>query len=102
MTDVLILKNGKIILSRSLKEILTSNDQTYRLITQDMSKTKEVLMGSSINFTSDDNVYLISREDVDKTQNILIDHHIYLQELSPNNGNLEKIVVQILEKEEVQ
>lgn len=100
MTQIILIKNGQIIVNQSIKEFNALNPQEYKMLTDNDDHTISILKANKITFLLHHNYILIENKNIKHIQDILYKNKIYLTELSPIANDFEQTIVKILEKQE--
>lgn len=99
MTQIVMINNGEVIVNQEITEFNKTNNQNYKVSTEDNALVLELLNSNNISVSKTDEYLLVKTEDIYKVQDILNQSRVYLNELSPANANFEEIIVNILEKQ---
>lgn len=99
MTKVLLINEGTIIVDKSIDDFNRASSQQYRVITENMEATYNLLKENQLPFTKSDNYVLISNKNLYEVQDLLYANHIRLLELSPRGRNFEQTIVNLLEQQ---
>ncbi|CAJ1181170.1 mutacin ABC transporter, ATP-binding protein MutF family protein [Companilactobacillus paralimentarius DSM 13238 = JCM 10415] len=98
MTEMILINNGKIILTKPMSAFLKTNYDYYVILTDQPDKTKILLTNYQI--TSNDRL-IVKRQDIKNVQKILFNNGINLLELVPQRPTLERTIVNLLKNQEV-
>ena len=98
MTRVVLISGGQIILNKEVKEFEKISHQKYHLTTENNRLTKKIFAAYQITFTENENYLIVSQNDIYKIEDLLFNEGVHLKEILPLEANLERIVVDVLEK----
>ena len=98
MTRVVLISGGQIILNKEVKEFEKISHQKYHLTTENNKLAKKIFAAYQITFTENENYLIVSQNDIYKIEDLLFNEGVHLKEILPLEANLERIVVDVLEK----
>ncbi|KGG54210.1 ABC transporter ATP-binding protein [Lactobacillus sp. wkB10] len=98
MTRVVLISGGQIILNKEVKEFEKISHQKYHLTTENNKLAKKIFAAYQITFTENENYLIVSQNDIYKIEDLLFNEGVHLKEILPFEANLERIVVDVLEK----
>ena len=98
MTRVVLISGGQIILNKEVAEFEKISHQKYHLTTENNKLAKKIFAAYQITFTENENYLIVSQNDIYKIEDLLFNEGIHLKEILPLEANLERIVVDVLEK----
>ena len=98
MTRVVLISGGQIILNKEVKEFEKISHQKYHLTTENNKLAKKIFAAYQITFTENENYLIVSQNDIYKIEDLLFNEGVHLKEMLPLEANLERIVVDVLEK----
>ena len=98
MTRVVLISGGQIILNKEVKEFEKISHQKYHLTTENNRLAKKIFATYQITFTENENYLIVSQNDIYKIEDLLFNEGVHLKEILPLEANLERIVVDVLEK----
>ena len=98
MTRVVLISGGQIILNKEVKEFEKISHQKYHLTTENNKLAKKIFAAYQITFTENENYLIVSQNDIYKIEDLLFNKGVHLKEMLPLEANLERIVVDVLEK----
>ena len=98
MTRVVLISGGQIILNKEVAEFEKISHQKYHLTTENNKLAKKIFAAYQITFTANENYLIVSQKDIYKIQDLLFKEGVHLNEMLPLEANLERIVVDVLEK----
>ena len=98
MTRVVLISGGQIILNKEVKEFEKISHQKYHLTTENNRLAKKIFAAYQITFTENENYLIVSQNDIYKIEDLLFNEGVHLKEILPLEANLERIVVDVLEK----
>ncbi|WP_294919433.1 ABC transporter ATP-binding protein [uncultured Lactobacillus sp.] len=98
MTRVVLISGGQIILNKEVAEFEKISYQKYHLTTENNKLAKKIFAAYQITFTENENYLIVSQNDIYKIEDLLFNEGVHLKEILPLEANLERIVVDVLEK----
>ncbi|WP_294756232.1 ABC transporter ATP-binding protein [uncultured Lactobacillus sp.] len=98
MTRVVLISGGQIILNKEVAEFEKISHQKYHLTTENNKLAKKIFAAYQITFTENENYLIVSQNDIYKIEDLLFNEGVHLKEILPLEANLERIVVDVLEK----
>ena len=98
MTRVVLISGGQIILNKEVKEFEKISHQKYHLTTENNKLAKKIFAAYQITFTENEKYLIVSQNDIYKIEDLLFNEGVHLKEILPLEANLERIVVDVLEK----
>ena len=98
MTRVVLISGGQIILNKEVKEFEKISHQKYHLTTENNKLAKKIFAAYQITFKAKENYLIVSQKDIYKIEDLLFNEGVHLKEILPLEANLERIVVDVLEK----
>lgn len=98
MTRVVLISGGQIILNKEVAEFEKISHQKYHLTTDNNKLAKKIFAAYQITFTANENYLIVSQKDIYKIEDLLFNEGVHLKEILPLEANLERIVVDVLEK----
>ncbi|KJY56600.1 ABC transporter ATP-binding protein [Lactobacillus melliventris] len=98
MTRVVLISGGQIILNKEIAEFEKISHQKYHLTTENNKLAKKIFAAYQITFTAKENYLIVSQKDIYKIEDLLFNEGVHLKEILPLEANLERIVVDVLEK----
>ena len=98
MTRVVLISGGQIILNKEVAEFEKISHQKYHLTTENNKLAKKIFAAYQITFTEKENYLIVSQKDIYKIEDLLFNEGVHLKEILPLEANLERIVVDVLEK----
>lgn len=98
MTRVVLISGGQIILNKEVAEFEKISHQKYHLTTENNKLAKKIFAAYQITFTENENYLIVSQNDIYKIEDLLFNKGVHLKEMLPLEANLERIVVDVLEK----
>ena len=98
MTRVVLISGGQIILNKEVKEFEKISHQKYHLTTENNKLAKKIFAAYQITFTENENYLIVSQNEIYKIEDLLFNKGVHLKEMLPLEANLERIVVDVLEK----
>ena len=98
MTRVVLISGGQIILNKEVAEFEKISYQKYHLTTENNKLAKKIFAAYQITFTENENYLIVSQKDIYKIEDLLFNEGVHLKEILPLEANLERIVVDVLEK----
>ena len=98
MTRVVLISGGQIILNKEVKEFEKISHQKYHLTTENNKLAKKIFAAYQITFTENENYLIVNQNDIYKIEDLLFNEGVHLKEILPLEANLERIVVDVLEK----
>ena len=98
MTRVVLISGGQIILNKEVTEFEKISYQKYHLTTENNKLAKKIFAAYQITFTENENYLIVSQNDIYKIEDLLFNEGVHLKEILPLEANLERIVVDVLEK----
>lgn len=99
MTNVLLITEGQIIVDKPIDEFNQVNHKHYKLLTDDMPATEQLLSDNRISIEKEDHYLVISRNDSYKIQDFLYKNHIRLVELTPKGMSFEQAIVSLVDQQ---
>lgn len=101
MTEIVLIDNGKIILTKPMSAFLKNNYDHYVILTDQPEKTKELLVNYQTTNSTNEHL-IVNREDISAIQKILYSNQISLLELIPKRPTLERTIVTLLNGQEAE
>ena len=98
MTRVVLISGGQIILNKEVKEFEKISHQKYHLTTENNKLAKKIFAAYQITFTENENYLIVSQNDIYRIEDLLFNKGVHLKEMLPLEANIERIVVDVLEK----
>ena len=98
MTRVVLISGGQIILNKEVAEFEKISHQKYHLTTENNKLAKKIFAAYQITFTENENYLIVSQNEIYKIEDLLFNKGVHLKEMLPLEANLERIVVDVLEK----
>ena len=98
MTRVVLISGGQIILNKEVAEFEKISHQKYHLTTENNKLAKKIFAAYQITFTENEKYLIVSQNDIYKIEDLLFNEGVHLKEILPLEANLERIVVDVLEK----
>ena len=98
MTRVVLISGGQIILNKEVAEFEKISHQKYHLTTENNKLAKKIFAAYQITFTENKNYLIVSQNDIYKIEDLLFNEGVHLKEILPLEANLERIVVDVLDK----
>ncbi|PXY84579.1 ABC transporter ATP-binding protein [Lactobacillus melliventris] len=98
MTRVVLISGGQIILNKEVAEFEKISHQKYHLTTENNKLAKKIFAAYQITFKAKENYLIVSQKDIYKIEDLLFNEGVHLKEILPLEANLERIVVDVLEK----
>ena len=98
MTRVVLISGGQIILNKEVKEFEKISHQKYHLTTENNKLAKKIFAAYQITFTENENYLIVNQNDIYKIEDLLFNKGVHLKEMLPLEANIERIVVDVLEK----
>ena len=98
MTRVVLISGGQIILNKEVAEFEKISHQKYHLTTENNKLAKKIFAAYQITFKENENYLIVSQNDIYKIEDLLFNKGVHLKEMLPLEANLERIVVDVLEK----
>ena len=98
MTRVVLISGGQIIFNKEVAEFEKISHQKYHLTTENNKLAKKIFAAYQITFTENENYLIVSQNDIYKIEDLLFNEGVHLKEILPLEANLERIVVDVLEK----
>ena len=98
MTRVVLISGGQIILNKEVADFEKISHQKYHLTTENNKLAKKIFAAYQITFTENENYLIVSQNDIYKIEDLLFNEGVHLKEILPLEANLERIVVDVLEK----
>ena len=98
MTRVVLISGGQIILNKEVAEFEKISHQKYHLTTENNKLAKKIFAAYQITFKAKENYLIVSQKDIYKIEDLLFNEGVHLKEMLPLEANLERIVVDVLEK----
>ena len=98
MTRVVLISGGQIILNKEVAEFEKISYQKYHLTTENNKLAKKIFAAYQITFTENENYLIVSQKDIYKIEDLLFNEGVHLKEILPLEANLERILVDVLEK----
>ena len=98
MTRVVLISGGQIILNKEVAEFEKISHQKYHLTTENNKLAKKIFAAYQITFKENENYLIVSQNDIYKIEDLLFNEGVHLKEILPLEANLERIVVDVLEK----
>lgn len=99
MTQIILINQGQIVINQPISEFNKTNQQNYKLITENTNISAQILKENRIDFSLDENQFNIKRKNIFKTQDALLENQIHIQELSPIETNFEQIILRLLKNQ---
>ncbi len=98
MTRVVLISGGQIILNKEVADFEKISHQKYHLTTENNKLAKKIFAAYQITFTENEKYLIVSQNDIYKIEDLLFNEGVHLKEILPLEANLERIVVDVLEK----
>ena len=98
MTRVVLISGGQIILNKEVAEFEKISHQKYHLTTENNKLAKKIFAAYQITFTENENYLIVNQNDIYKIEDLLFNKGVHLKEMLPLEANIERIVVDVLEK----
>ena len=98
MTRVVLISGGQIILNKEVAEFEKISHQKYHLTTENNKLAKKIFAAYQITFTENENYLIVSQNDIYRIEDLLFNKGVHLKEMLPLEANIERIVVDVLEK----
>jgi ABC-2 type transport system ATP-binding protein len=97
MTGVVLINNGEIIADKTVEEFNKLSRQKYKLDTEDVERSVEILTEHQIAFEKAEGYLVIKPKNIYEIQDVLHDQGIHLKEVSPLDIGFEHIIVTLLQ-----
>ncbi|WP_119326444.1 ATP-binding cassette domain-containing protein [Companilactobacillus musae] len=100
MTQVVLLRSGKVILNRSMDLLNQDSSKKYYVQVDKKNLIENLLSRNNIDYQWVDNCLEIDSQDVKLMQDLIFQNGFYLNRLEPEKLNLEEKVIRILSDKE--
>lgn len=99
MTHIILIQNGRLIVSKSIAEFNQVRQRQYRLSVNDSGKMQNLLNFNRFTFEPEADVVLIQKDDLLAVESLLLANGITLLEVSPCGLSFEQAVVKLLREQ---